>query len=86
MFPRFRSSRLYTRAIGKDLVETSPCVGLNHAERDVTAVYDRHSHDPEKRPALEAWGRRLEAIISGTVGKAVSWPSPRQAAPVVSYD
>ena len=22
---------------------------LNHAERDVTAVYDRHSYDPEKR-------------------------------------
>jgi integrase len=39
---------------------------LNHAERDVTAVYDRHSYDPEKRSALEAWGRRLEAIVSGT--------------------
>ncbi len=36
---------------------------LNHAERDVTAVYDRHSYDPEKRTALEAWGRRLEAIV-----------------------
>jgi integrase len=38
---------------------------LNHAERDVTAVYDRHSYDPEKRAALDAWGRRLEAIVSG---------------------
>ena len=38
---------------------------LNHAERDVTAVYDRHSYDPEKRSAPEAWGRRLEAIVSG---------------------
>lgn len=38
---------------------------LNHAERDVTAVYDRHSYDPEKRTALESWGRRLEAIVSG---------------------
>ena len=37
---------------------------LNHAERDVTAVYDRHSYDPEKRSALEAWGRRLEAIVN----------------------
>jgi integrase len=43
---------------------------LNHAERDVTAVYDRHSYDPEKRTALEAWGRRLEAIVAGTAGKA----------------
>ncbi len=38
---------------------------LNHVERGVTAVYDRHSYDPEKRQALEAWGRRLEKIISG---------------------
>jgi len=42
---------------------------LNHAERDVTAVYDRHSYDPEKRSALEAWGRRLEAIVSGQGAK-----------------
>ena len=42
---------------------------LNHAERDVTAVYDRHSYDPEKRTALEAWGRRLEAVVSGTKGR-----------------
>jgi integrase len=38
---------------------------LNHAERDVTAVYDRHSYDPEKRAALDAWGRRLAEIVSG---------------------
>ncbi len=42
---------------------------LNHAERDVTAVYDCHSYDPEKRSALEAWGRRLEAIVTGTAGR-----------------
>jgi integrase len=43
---------------------------LNHAERDVTAVYDRHSYDPEKRTALDAWGRRLDALVSDTPGKA----------------
>jgi integrase len=42
---------------------------LNHAERDVTAVYDRHSYDPEKRTALDAWGRRLDAIVSGINGR-----------------
>ena len=42
---------------------------LNHAERDVTAIYDRHSYDPEKRTALEAWGRRLEAIINAARGE-----------------
>jgi integrase len=36
---------------------------LNHAEPGVTAVYDRHSYDREKREALDAWGGRLEEII-----------------------
>jgi integrase len=35
---------------------------LNHVETGVTAVYDRHSYDREKREALEAWGLRLEEI------------------------
>ena len=38
---------------------------LNHVESGITAVYDRHSYDAEKRAALDAWGRRLEQIISG---------------------
>jgi hypothetical protein len=37
---------------------------LNHAECDVTAIYDRHSYDPEKRAALETWARRLEAVVN----------------------
>jgi integrase len=39
---------------------------LNHVERGITAVYDRHSYDKEKRQALEAWGRKLQAIVEGT--------------------
>ena len=42
------------------------CKILNHVERGVTAVYDRHSYDKEKRQALEAWGRKLQAIVEGT--------------------
>jgi integrase len=38
---------------------------LNHVERGVTATYDRHSYDAEKRAALDAWARRLEEIIAG---------------------
>ena len=38
---------------------------LNHVESGVTAVYDRHSYDPEKRQALDAWGARLEQILAG---------------------
>lgn len=37
---------------------------LNHVEREITAVYDRHSYDVEKREALEAWAARLMKIVS----------------------
>lgn len=36
---------------------------LNHVETGITAVYDRHSYDNEKRHALDAWGRALEGIV-----------------------
>ncbi len=36
---------------------------LNHKDNRVTAVYDRHSYDREKRQALEAWSRKLGEII-----------------------
>lgn len=36
---------------------------LNHVESGVTAVYDRHSYDPEKRVALDAWDRMLKTIL-----------------------
>jgi integrase len=37
---------------------------LNHVESGVTAVYDRHSYDGEKRAALDFWGKRLDGIIA----------------------
>lgn len=40
---------------------------LNHVEKGVTAVYDRHSYDDEKREALNAWAKRLQAIVSKKV-------------------
>jgi integrase len=36
---------------------------LNHVETDVTAVYDRHSYDVEKRAALDVWARQLQRIL-----------------------
>jgi hypothetical protein len=36
---------------------------LNHAETTVTAVYDRHRYDPEKKAALEKWQRRLLHVV-----------------------
>ncbi len=41
---------------------------LNHVEPGVTAVYDRHSYDREKREAIEAWSKRLTIIVSETEG------------------
>ena len=38
---------------------------LNHAEPGVTAVYDRHSYDAEKRQALETWASLLDDILRG---------------------
>ena len=37
---------------------------LNHVEPGITAVYDRHSYDKEKREALEAWSKRLMVMVS----------------------
>ena len=45
---------------------------LNHVETGVTAVYDRHSYDAEKRQALHAWGKRLDDILSGEVPTAAA--------------
>ncbi len=45
---------------------------LNHAEPGVTAVYDRHSYDREKRAALDAWSSRLEEIIGARLDHADS--------------
>ncbi len=44
---------------------------LNHVERGITAVYDRHSYDLEKRQALESWARKLKGIVEGTESKVI---------------
>jgi hypothetical protein len=41
---------------------------LNHKSgsiRGVAAIYNRYNYGAEKRAALEAWGRSLDALISG---------------------
>ena len=37
---------------------------LNHADRTVTGIYDRHEYLDEKRHALEGWGQYLEKLIA----------------------
>jgi integrase len=51
---------------------------LNHVETGITAVYDRHSYDTEKRAALDFWGDRLEAIIQdGRTGRVLRFEGRR---------
>jgi integrase len=38
---------------------------LNHKDRTVGGIYDRHSYDTEKRLALNAWADHLQAILTG---------------------
>ena len=40
---------------------------LNHVERGITAVYDRHSYDAEKKQALNRWADRV-AELAGRSG------------------
>jgi integrase len=37
---------------------------LNHVESGITAVYDRHSYDAEKKQALVLWGNKVEEITN----------------------
>jgi integrase len=37
---------------------------LNHVESGITAVYDRHSYDQEKRDALNLWAEKIASIIA----------------------
>ncbi|MGO9268322.1 MAG: tyrosine-type recombinase/integrase [Candidatus Binataceae bacterium] len=52
---------------------------LNHVERSITAVYDRHSYDNEKRAALLKWDRRLAEIVTGeSTGDLIEFPAQAQ--------
>ena len=52
---------------------------LNHVELAVTATYDRHGYDAEKRQALEAWSAHLEQIVTGRKAEDRKVVSFRQA-------
>ena len=44
---------------------------LNHVDKEVTAIYDLHTYDAEKKRALMKWGRRLQNILDGKKSKKV---------------
>ena len=39
---------------------------LNHVENSVTAIYDRHGYDKEKKQAIGVWGQNLEILFKNT--------------------
>ena len=51
---------------GHDLRRTAASLmtGMGSPRLTVTAVYDRHSYDKEKREALEEWSKRLMVMVS----------------------
>lgn len=44
---------------------------LNHVKQGIIRTYNRHDYDKEKQQALEAWERKLNGIITGTVSNVV---------------
>ena len=57
---RTAASHMASAGVSRDVIGKI----LNHAETGVTAVYDRHSYDPQKKEALDAWGRALGAMVA----------------------
>ena len=55
---------------------------LNHAEPGVTAVYDRHTYDAEKRQALQTWARSLRALLDADSASGTT--AGRRAVPVAT--
>ncbi|MGH7858510.1 MAG: tyrosine-type recombinase/integrase, partial [Candidatus Binatia bacterium] len=58
-----RTAASYMTAIGVSRLVVSKV--LNHVERGITAVYDRHSYDADKRRAIIRWERKLTDILEG---------------------
>jgi integrase len=58
-----RTAATHMAKLGVDRVVISKV--LNHAEQEVTAIYDRHRYDTEKRRALDLWAQRLKEIVGG---------------------
>ncbi len=65
---------------GNDVARLVVSKILNHVERGVTKVYDRHSYDREKREALDAWGAKVAGLMPKAGGDAPVAPVAAQSA------
>jgi integrase len=64
-----RSAASYMTGMGISRLVVSKI--LNHVETGITAVYDRHAYDAEKRTALESWAVKLGDILEGRKAKVL---------------
>ena len=48
---------------------------LNHVESTVTAVYDRHSYDQEKKIALDKWANQLLRVVEDKESSIIEFPN-----------
>jgi len=53
---------------------------LNHTTGDIAEIYDRHDYLPEKRAALERWGKHLQKLIEGKEQTVIPFESQKQKA------
>lgn len=56
-----RTAATYMTQIGISRLVVSKI--LNHVDNHITAIYDRHSYDTEKKDALDLWCNKLKEII-----------------------
>ena len=59
-----RTAATYISALGTPRLVLDKI--LNHVDRSTTALYDKHTYDPEKRAAIELWATKLQGIMRGT--------------------
>ncbi len=48
---------------------------LNHTDSSVTAIYERHGYEQEKRHALETWGAHVMRLIGRDTAKVLTLPT-----------
>jgi integrase len=65
-----RTAASYMTSIGIPRLVVSKL--LNHVEQGVTAIYDRHSYDADKRTAISRWERHLKMILGASTQSADS--------------
>ena len=56
--------QIKSSTVGPAAASGCTCSKLRRLTRRVTAVYDRHTYDAEKRAALDWWDVKLQALLA----------------------